>query len=64
MNFNAYITGIDFRFNKPQKKFPGYRSLSRLLSGLNIQLEIANTKLPEGHKEMREKLHRFCTIPK
>jgi hypothetical protein len=65
MDFEDYIKGIRFRFLKPHVKRPrGVRRLSRLLARLGWHFEIANTRLPEGHREMCNLLKPLCCLPR
>jgi len=48
----------------PKTYFRGYGKLARLLSKLNISIEVINTKLPEHQKEMENNLHELLEIPR
>jgi hypothetical protein len=74
MNYNAFISGIRFRFIKPFIPLPdipslvrGYHRAVEVLDRIGmyrLSLELINTRLPGDDEEMKSRLRHVCRIPK
>lgn len=64
-DFGEYVKGISFRFLQPTTRRPnGLRALAMALRGVGVHLEVMNTRLPCGQKEMAARLREVCRIPR
>jgi len=62
MNYDEYLQKIGFRFYGPLSGLKGFSRLTNLAARFNIAFEIVNTRLPEGAREMKQRLGPLCKI--
>ena len=60
-----FIAGISFRFLQPEQRLPrGHGGLRQCLRWLGVHLDVLNTRLPESHLQVRERMGGVCGIPR
>lgn len=60
-----FIGRISFRLVKPMQVLPrGFGGLRQCLERFGIHLDVLNTRLPEGHPEMHERLRKLRPVPR
>jgi Methyltransferase domain len=64
MNYDEYIQKVGFRLYGPGSRLKGFGRLTNLGRRFNVPLEIVNTRLPEGGREMQRRLGALCAIPR
>ena len=64
MDFSNYVQDISFKLIRPDTSNRLLLKLNRELKLFNIPLELANTRLPEGDKEMKSRLYKLLGVPK
>jgi len=65
VDYASFVSGIDFRFIKPDRPRPkGYRGVALCLRRAGIHLEVLNTRLPSDEKQIRRTLAPLCSVPR
>jgi hypothetical protein len=64
MDYADYVRGISFRFYRPQANPARFHRLARRRPRWGRALEVLNTRLPAGGRQMRRRLGELCAIPR
>jgi hypothetical protein len=60
-----FIAGIAFRFLQPEQRLPrGHGGLRQCLRWFGVYVDVLNTRLPERHPAVRERMRRVRAIPR